>query len=55
MRLFVGDVNIRQRIVHSRFEPGYKVRNNSTQEEMEYIWQIEQVQVKAIKFERTQI
>ena len=55
MRRFVGDVNIRQLIVHSRFEPGYKVLNNSTPGEMVYIWQIEQVQINAKKFERTQI
>jgi len=55
MRRFVGDVNMRQRIFLSRFEPGYKVLNNSTPGEMAYIGQIEQVQINAIKFERTQI
>ena len=46
MLRFVEDVNIRRRISHSLF---------STPREIAYIWQIERVQIDALKFEKTKI
>ena len=41
--------------VHQAFFYLDKVIKNSTPGEIAYIWQIERVQIDAIKFERTQI
>ena len=53
MRHFMEDVNVRRRIF--LFLNLNKILKNSTPGEIAYIWQIERVQIDAIKFEKTQI
>ena len=53
MRHFMVDVNVRRRIF--LFLNLNKILKNSTPGEIAYIWQIERVQIDAIKFEKTQI
>ena len=48
------DVNLRRRIFLFLFEPGQNLKYSNTRKNA-YFWQIENIQIDAIKFEWTQI